>query len=131
VLGRTYTLKATGHALAGGGGVMVRLAPQIAVEGGVLIGASRFDDYRFIGEFAWKDCLDQLDRGTPLPESISRCAGSRSTGRTVLLCYPPYFTEGTSDCDPPEIPYAGTSRNGTWVRAWIGVTLSLSTALSD
>jgi hypothetical protein len=125
VPGRTWELKASGVAWGGGAGLLLRVAPQISLEGGVLVGRSRFDAYDFVGEFAWKDCLDGLDAGTPLPASVSQCSGSRSLGGVVALCYPPYFPERTSNCTPPEIPYEGTGRTGSWMRAWVGVNLAL------
>lgn len=131
VLGPSWELRASGLSLSGGGGVMLRLSPQIAVEGGVILGRSRFDDYRFRGEAAWKGCLDGLDADTPLPVSISECAGSRGLGGVAEFCYPPYFPEDASNCSPPEIPYAGTGRTGNWLRTWIGVNLSFSSATSD
>lgn len=131
VLGRSYEFKATGWSYGGGGGVLLRVAPQIALEAGVMLGRTRFADYTFRGEFAWKDCLDHLEAGTPLPASVSSCAGSRSVGGVVKLCYPPYSTEETGYCSPPAIPYSGTARTGNWLRSWIGVHLSLSTGLRD
>lgn len=128
VLAPSWELRASGVSLAGGGGVVLRLSPQVALEGGVMLGTSRFNDYSFRGEFAWKDCLDGLDAGTPLPESISRCAGSQGFGGVVRLCYPPYFPAGTSTCTPPEIRYTRTRRTGTWLRTWIGIDLSFSAA---
>lgn len=126
VPGRSYELKASGTLFGAGGGVLLRLAPQIALEAGFLFGSSRFDAYTFVGEFAWKTCLDALDAGTPLPRSVSECSGSRSVGGVLNLCYPPYFPERTSTCSPPEIPYEDTGRSGTWTRTWIGVSLALS-----
>lgn len=126
VPGRTWELKASGRTWGGGAGLLFRAAPQISLEAGVLVGGSRFDAYDFVGEFAWKDCLDGLDAGTPLPASVSKCSGSRSVGGVVTLCYPPYFPERTSNCTPPRIPYEGTGRSGTWMRTWIGVSLALT-----
>jgi hypothetical protein len=126
VPGRTWELKASGLTWGGGAGMLFRAAPQISLEAGVLIGGSRFDDYDFVGEFAWKDCLDGLDAGTPLPASVSRCSGSRSIGGVVTLCYPPWYPERTSNCTPPEIPYEGTGRTGSWMRVWVGISLALT-----
>jgi hypothetical protein len=125
VPGRTWELRARGLSYGGGGGVIVRLAPQIALEAGLLFGATNFAAYEFVGDFAWKMCLDELEPGTPLPASVTQCSGSRSIGGAVRLCYPPYFPERTSNCSPPEIPYDGTGRSGTWTRTWIGVSFAL------
>lgn len=130
VLGGSYNLKANGSLLAAGGGVLIRVAPQIALEFGVLLGKARFGDYTFKGEYAWKLCLDDLQPGTALPVSVADCAGSRSIGNVIRLCYPPYYAEGeTGDCEPPDIPYDGTSRTGDLVRVSVGVNLSVSTML--
>jgi len=126
VPGRSYELNATGTAFGAGGGVTLRVARQIALEAGLEFGRTKFDAYSFAGDFAWKSCLDGLEAGTPLPRSVSECSGSRSVGGVLNLCYPPYFPERTSTCSPPEIPYDGTGRSGTWTRAWIGVSLALS-----
>lgn len=126
VPGTTWELRAHGRSWGGGGGVMVRLAPQISLEAGLLFGTMKYDAYDFVGEFAWKMCLDELAPGTPLPASVTQCSGSRGIGGAIRLCYPPYFPERTSNCSPPEIPYDGTGRSGTWTRTWIGVSLALS-----
>lgn len=129
-IGTSYDFHAVGWSYGGGGGLLVRVAPQIALEAGFTFARTRFEDYSFRGEFAWKDCLDHLEAGTGMPESLKRCAGSRSTGGVVRLCYPPYYDEGeTGSCSPPQIPYPGSARSGSWLRTWIGVNLSLSTVL--
>lgn len=128
VVGPSYEFKASGTLMAAGAGVLIRLVPQAALEVGVLAGTTRFDSYRFAGEFAWKECLDGLEAGTPLPRSVSACAGSRSQSGVVRLCYPPYFPDGTSTshCSPPEIPYEDTGRSASWLRTYIGLSLTFS-----
>jgi len=127
VVGRPFSLRASGSLLGAGGGAVVRLAPQIALEGGVLFGRTSFDAYTFRGDQRWKACLDGLDPGTGLPLSAADCADAYERG-PLLLCFPPYFYD-TRDCDPPKIPYDGTSRTGSGLRAWIGINLSFSTEL--
>lgn len=130
VLGGSYNLKANGSLFAAGGGVFFRVAPQIALEFGLMLGTTRFDDFSFKGEYAWKLCLDDLEPGTGLPVSVADCAGSRSFGNVIRLCYPPYYPEGeTGDCEPPDIPYDGTGRTGNLLRVSIGVHFSISTIL--
>ncbi len=126
VIGRNYSFNGSGTLLAGGAGALVRMAPQIALEAGVMYGRASFGRYTFRGEFAWKTCLDGLEAGTGLPESLAECAGSRGLGGAVRLCYPPYFTTETSNCTPPDIPYENTDRDGSWLRTWLGVRLSLA-----
>ncbi|MCI0433217.1 MAG: hypothetical protein L0271_06160 [Gemmatimonadetes bacterium] len=129
VVGRNYSFNGSGFAWGGGGGAVIRLAPQIALEAGVLLGRARFGAYTFRGEYAWKSCLDNLESGTGLPESLERCGASRSLGGVVRLCYPPYYTEATSSCVPPDIPYEDTGRTGSWFRSWLGVHFSLASSL--
>lgn len=121
-------LSASGWSLGGGGGVLLRLSSQVALEAGVLYGIVRFGDYTFRGERAWYQCLDVLDDRTTLPESVLQCNGSADLA--VVLCYPPFYTTtvGISGaCDPPDIPHPGTARSGTWLRAWLGLSLSFAT----
>lgn len=127
IVGRPFSLRASGSMLGAGGGAMIRLAPQIALEGGVLFGRSLFDAFTFRGDRRWKDCLDALEGGTGLPVSAATCADAYSRG-PILLCYPPYFPD-TNNCAPPKIPYDGTNRRGTALRMWIGINLSFSTEL--
>ena len=116
-------LTASGHTLAGGVGAVYRLAPQLALEGGLSIGTTKFGDYTFQGELAWYECLNELEDGTPLTQSVTRCTGSSSGPQ--YSCYPPYYDQVSGNCTPPEIPYEGTGRSQTWVRFSVGVHLSL------
>jgi len=126
VIGRNYSFNGDGISYGGGGGVLVRLAPQIALEAGVMLGRARFGRYTFRGEFAWKSCLDGLKTGTGLPQAVAECAGSREFGGVVRLCYPPFYNVPTSSCTPPDIAYENTGRDATWLRTWLGVHLSLA-----
>jgi len=122
----SMSLSATGTTVAAGGGVQVRVWPQFGTELGVLLGIARFGSYTFRGERAWYECLNTLAPGTGLPESVQDCASSRDIG--AVLCYPPFYPADyriSGDCRPPDIPYDGTGRSGTWLRLWLGVHFSL------
>jgi hypothetical protein len=122
----TMSLKANGTWAGGGGGVAVRLGPQLAAEIGALVGTARFGDYTFRGERAWYECLNTLAPGTTLPASAQGCAESRDIG--TVLCYPPFYDPGISisgDCRPPDVPYPESSRSGVWFRFWLGIHFSL------
>lgn len=116
-------LAATGTSVGAGGGVVLRLWPQVAVEVGGVAGIARFGDYSFRGELAWYQCLNALDAGTVLPQSVEQCGEAR--GAAAVLCYPPFYPERvtsfSSDCAPPEIPYDGTARSGSFFRLWVAV----------
>jgi len=123
----TMTLKAHGTWVGGGGGVAFRLGPQLSAEIGALGGTARFGDYTFRGELAWYSCLNSLEPGTTLPGSVQQCGGTRGTA--TILCYPPFYDPGVSisgDCQPPDVPYADTSRSGGWLRVWVGLHFSLT-----
>jgi hypothetical protein len=123
--GGNATLRASGFTLGSGGGVLVRLGPQISMEGGAALSTIAFGDYAFQGEFVWKECLDGLSEGSPLPQSVVGCTGA--PGGPVILCYPPFFPfEVSGDCVPPEIPYADSARSATLLRIWLGIHFSFS-----
>ncbi len=120
-------LAASGYSVGGGGGVLLRLDRQITLEGNVSIGSVTFGDYGFQGGAGWHGCLNGLQGGTPLPESVLQCSGS--AGRPINLCYPPFAPLGTisGDCSPPEIPFANSGRTATWFRVGLGLSLSFTT----
>jgi hypothetical protein len=122
----SMNLRASGLSLGGGGGVALQLTPQLALEGGALMGITRFRDYTFRGERAWYECLNLLEPGTPLPESVQHCAGTINAG--AVLCYPPFYSPDrvSGDCSPPDIPYHGTARSATWLRLWLGASVSFA-----
>lgn len=122
----SMSLRGSGLSLGGGGGVALRLTPQLAVEGGALVGTTRFGDYTFRGERAWYECLNLLEPGTSLPESVQQCAGTINAG--AVLCYPPFYSPDrvSGDCSPPDIPYSGTARSATWLRLWLGASVSFA-----
>ncbi|MGD2135375.1 MAG: hypothetical protein PVF27_04405 [Gemmatimonadales bacterium] len=121
-------LAATGVAVGGGGGVALQLWPQVAAEVGAVGGTLRFGDYVFRGERAWYQCLNGLEAGTALPQSVEQCADA--TDIAAVLCYPPFYPESatsiSSDCVPPEIPYDGTARSGSFFRLWLGLHFSFT-----
>ncbi|NIM49760.1 MAG: hypothetical protein GTN62_05815 [Gemmatimonadales bacterium] len=121
-------LAASGYSVGGGGGVLLRLIHQVAIEGSVSIGKVTFGDYRFTGDVGWYNCLNGTEPGTPLPESVLQCAGS--AGSPLITCYPPFYpapiTAISGDCTPPEIRYPGSGRTATWVRIGLGLNLSFA-----
>lgn len=124
----TMSMKAHGTWAGGGGGVAVRLGPQLAAEIGALAGTARFGDYTFRGERAWYRCLNTLEPGTTLPASVQGCADVRDVA--AVLCYPPFYEPGVSisgNCQPPDVPYPESSRSGAWLRVWLGMHFSLGT----
>ena len=115
---------ASGYSLGGGLGAYLRLAPQVALEGVFTVGVAELNDYVFQGERAWYLCLQQLDGGTSLPESVVLCEGS--SGGPQYNCYPPFFEFLGGNCTPPEIPYPDSGRSFTWFRARLGIQLSFA-----
>jgi len=124
---RAMGLSATGVSFGGGGGVIWRVATQVSAEFGGAVGSVRFGDYSFRGEKAWYNCLNTLEAGTSLPESVGQC--SKLPGGPAVLCYAPFYPANdyrlSGDCSPPKIPYSGTGRASTWFRFWLAVHFSL------
>ncbi|MEJ2238196.1 MAG: hypothetical protein P8X82_07870 [Gemmatimonadales bacterium] len=115
-------LKASGRSLGGGLGAAYRLTPQVALEVAFSFGVAALGDYVFTGEFNWYDCIQELEPGTPLPETVVRCEGS--TRPPGYACYPPFYDEFGSNCSPPEIPYDSSDRSTTWFQVRLGIHLS-------
>lgn len=118
---------ASGYSLGGVGGVVYRLGPELAIEGGLGVGALTVGDYVLQGDAYSYNCVTGLDYGTPLSESVIRC-GDASAALAVNTCYAPFHSSGSAIlsgvCDPPEIPQPGTGRSGLRYRAWLGFQLS-------
>ncbi len=117
-------IKASGFSLGGGLGTLYRLTPQVALEGALSFALASLGDYIFRGEFHWYECLQSLEPGTALPETVVRCDGSSTPPQ--YNCYPPFFPEFAGHCTPPEIPYSGSGRSTTWFQMRFGVQLSLN-----
>jgi hypothetical protein len=117
--------KASGYSLGGGLGAVYRLTPQVALEGAFNLGVATLGDYVFRGEAAWYNCLQDLEPGTSLPETVVRCDGS--SGGPQYNCYPPFFEEYAGHCTPPEIPYEDSGRSTTWFQMRLGIQLSIAT----
>jgi hypothetical protein len=117
--------KASGYSLGGGLGAVFQLMPQVALEGAFNLGVATLGGYVFRGESAWYNCLQDLEPGTSLPETVVRCDGS--SGGPVYSCYPPFFEEYAGNCSPPEIPYEDSGRSTTWFQMRLGIQLSIAT----
>lgn len=116
---------ASGYSVGGETGVIYRLSPQLAIEGGLGVGVLTVGDYVFQGDLNSYTCVDGLEDGTSLAESVIRC-GTLSGG-ALLTCYPPFHDvrNASGVCDLPEIPRDGSGRSGWWYRVRLGLQLSL------
>jgi len=121
----TAELTASGRAVGGVAGLLIRLTRQVALESGVGLGAVKYGEYTFTGELTWKTCLDRIEAGSTLPASAVACADSRRG--PVISCYPPYYpSEISGDCAMPGIVYPASGRSGQWLRIWLGLSVSLT-----
>jgi hypothetical protein len=116
---------ASGYSLGAGGGVIYRLGPELAIEGGLGVGALTLGDYQLRGDAYSYNCVSGLDDGTPLSESVIMC-GDAPDALAVVTCYAPFHSSRTISgvCDPPEVPQPGTGRSGLRYSVWLGFQLS-------
>jgi hypothetical protein len=119
-------LTSSGHSVGGGAGVAVRLGSQLALEGGAKLERVAYGPYTFQGDFAWYECLNALESGTSLPVSLVECGDAVSFGSAIRLCYPPFNPFSAGNCDPPTVPYPGTSRIGRRFGMWLGMNVSFT-----
>jgi len=122
--GNRVKFEASGYSLGGGGGAYVRLAPELTVETGLTVGLLAMDDFVSSGDWVTYQCLEGLEPGTPLPETIVRC-GDLITGSPEYTCYPPFSDRYSGECDAPKIERVGSERSGLRYRLWVGFQLSL------
>jgi hypothetical protein len=118
---------ASGYSLSAVGGVTYRLGPQVAIEGGLEMGATTIGDYVLQGDAYSYNCVTGLEPGTSLSESVMTC-GDPPDALAVVTCYAPFHTSGSAilsgSCDTPEVPQPGTGRSGLRYRIWFGFQLS-------
>lgn len=120
---RGAAFSASGYSFGGGAGALYHLTSQVALEGAFSVGVAKLNDYVFQGELGWYRCLEELNSGASLPESVILCDGS--SGWVQYNCYPPFFDRGSSSsCSPPKIPYAASGRSTTWYQVRLGIQLS-------
>jgi hypothetical protein len=120
---------APGHILAGGIGAIYRFTSQVVLEGGLSIGVSSHADFLFRGDYVSYRCMEEVEHGTPLPESAVRC-GEVSSPLPVYTCYAPFHERLGGSCDLPRIQRGDSERSGLWYRLEFGIQFELAGLLS-
>lgn len=115
---------ATGYAIGGGGGLLVRVTPLVALDGGGTVGALTLGDFTVRYDDATALCLETLPEGTLLPDAVIQC-GDVKGPVSGYTCPPQTDPTMPVECEKPSVVRANTGRSGTWFRFWVGVRLAL------
>ena len=114
-----------GHVLGGGVGAIFRLSSQVVLEGGLSVGVTSHADFLFRGDYVSYQCMEEVEHGTPLPESAVRC-GDVSSPLPVYTCYAPFHESLGGSCDLPRIRRGDSERSGLWYRLKVGIQFELA-----